>query len=162
MACFFFCSGQRIYLLEKTFEGQGSHPPLLKKSVITGTNVHRFKIDEENKFIICTHATGSLTVSSFAGDRIFSLDEVCSHTCLFLACSPTIVRFRDTCLPLHMLNTRMAMSYSMGTWRMLWKYGSWIQERMINAATLTLQQMIDIRVYRRAWMKTFFLLTHHR
>lgn len=69
-------SGQRVYLLERTFEGQGRHPPILRKSTVTGTNVHHFKIDEEHRFIICTHATGGLTVSSFEGDRVFSLDEV--------------------------------------------------------------------------------------
>lgn len=43
----------------------------------TGTDVHRFKLDEENRLVVTTHKSGGLRVSCMDGDvLLFEMNRV--------------------------------------------------------------------------------------
>ena len=61
--------GQRSTLLERNWEGRGDVP---RETLFgsTGHDVHRFKLDEEHRFIVSTHRHGGLRVTDMDNDQI--------------------------------------------------------------------------------------------
>lgn len=61
--------GRRSTLLEHNWEGRGD-VPTERLYTSTGNDVHRFKLEEEHRFVITTHRNGGLRVTSMEDDTL--------------------------------------------------------------------------------------------
>ena len=69
--------GQRWFRLERSWEGRDPKAPIIKMMPCTGTDVHRFKLDEENRLVVTTHRNGGLRVSCMdQGVLLFEMSRV--------------------------------------------------------------------------------------
>lgn len=121
--------GRRSTLLEHNWEGRGDVPNE-RLYTATGNDVHRFKLEEEHRFIITTHRNGGLRVTGMEDDTLlFELPVVSkSHSNRIAFDSDSL----GLCTSLRALRIRQRIPY-------------------LRSPTPTLSGSLETRVFRLGW-----------